>query len=365
MSQSQPHFRPPHCPNRSCEAHRDGARLACVRTGSYQRVRPPLRVQRFRCRLCGVYFSEQSFRHSYWLKRPDLPERVFLKLLACSSFRQVARDVGVHHSTIARLSARLGRRCLLLHESLRPREPPERSLVLDGFESFEHSQYHPCELTLLVGAKSRFWYGVNEVELRRSGRMRPDQKRKRARLEALRGRADPRARLRSVHRLLEHLVPSGSSVTLVSDEHRTYPVAMRQLPDRRFHHVQVSSKRPRTPDNPLDPVNDLDRLLRHGQACHKRETIAFSKRRQSMIERSWCLLAWKNYAKGVNEAKKTATPAQRLGLLDRPLSLGELIGPRLFPDRIGLSEDDRRMYERRVNTRALTRQRRHELKYAY
>jgi transposase-like protein len=365
MSRNQPRFTPPHCTNRSCEAHRDGAKLAYVRTGSYQRVRAPFRVQRFRCKLCGVYFSEQSFRETYWLKRPELPELLFFKLLGCSSFRQIGRDVGAHHSTVARLSARLGRRCLLLHESLRPREPPDEPVVLDGFEIFEHSQYHPYELTLLVGSESRFWHEVKEVELRRSGRMRPDQKRKRARLEAQRGRPDPRARLKTVRRLLEEFVPPGREITVLSDKHPTYPVAMAQIPDRQFHRVLVSSKRPRTPDNPLDPVNEVDRLLRHGQACHKRETIAFSKRRQSGLERAWCLRAWKNYGKGVNEAKKTATPAQRLGLLGRPLSLRELLGPRLFPDRVGLGEDDRKGYEGRIRTRALPRQRRHELKYAY
>ena len=365
MSQPPSRFEPPFCPSRECEAHRDAARFRFKRAGWYRRENPPHWVQRFRCLTCGVFFSRQTYELTYWLKRPDLVVVVFRRLLGCSSFRQIGRDLGVHHATIARLSARLGRQALLLHESLRPRELPDEALVLDGFRSFEHSQYHPCDLNLIVGSESRFLHAVNEAELRRSGTMRPDQRARRARLERLHGRPDPRATENAVAELLAAVVPPGASVKLLSDEHRAYPRAMRRLPDRRFHHVTVSSRRPRTPDNPLDPVNDADRFIRHSQANHKRETLAFSKRRQSALERLWSLMAFKNYSKGVNEAKGTATPAQRLGLLRRRLSVEELLQQRLFPERVGLTPQLRRMYERRVSTRALPVERRHELKYAY
>jgi hypothetical protein len=38
-----------------------------------------------------------------------------------------------------------------------------------------------------------------------------------------------------------------------------------------------------TAQNPLFPVNLADLLLRHSSANHKRETIAFSKRRQGAM----------------------------------------------------------------------------------
>ena len=46
----------------------------------------------------------------------------------------------------------------------------------------EHSQYWPLDLNLLVGT-SHYVYGFNDAELRRTGSMRPSQRRKRARLE--------------------------------------------------------------------------------------------------------------------------------------------------------------------------------------
>jgi hypothetical protein len=40
-----------------------------------------------------------------------------------------------------------------------------------------------------------------------------------------------------------------------------------------------------TTQNPLFPVNLADLLLRHSSANHKRETLAFSKRRQGTLYR--------------------------------------------------------------------------------
>ena len=55
-------------------------------------------------------------------------------------------------------------------------------------------------------------------------------------------------------------------------------------------------------------MNLADLLLRHSSANHKRETIPFSKRRQGA-----------------------------LGLTQRRLGVGEILGSRLFPDRVARS----------------------------
>ena len=57
-------------------------------------------------------------------------------------------------------------------------------------------------------------------------------------------------------------------------------------------------------------MNLLDLLIRHSSANHKRETIAFSKRRQSAAERLFVLVVWRNYLKSFSERKRDATPAQ-------------------------------------------------------
>ena len=365
MHHHHPRFEPPFCPNRDCPHHRNPRGFSWFRTGSYRRQAPPHRVQRFRCRSCGVYFSGQSYDVAYWMKRPELLPTLFLRLESCSAFRQIARELCIAHSTVARASARLGRHCQLFHLEHLPPLPPAEPLVVDGFQSFEFSQYFPCDFNLAVGSRSGFCYGLTESELRRSGTMRADQKRRRAQLEASLGRPDPRATERGIAELLADLLPVGARAQVRSDRHQDYPRAFRRLEGREIDHLAFSSRAARTPSNPLHPINDTDRLIRHSQANHKRETIAFSRRRQSAGERLFQLIAWKNYLKPANMAKQTPTPAQRLGLMEHPLSVEELLACRQFPERTGLSEAQRRWYERRVKTRALSRERRHELKYAF
>ena len=107
-----------------------------------------------RCLCCGRTFSTQTFSTTYWLKRPDLQPHVFLRLVECGALRQVARGLGVVHSTVQRQAERLGRHCLLYQLVHGPSSPPREALVLDGFQSFEYSQYWPCEFNVLVGSAS-------------------------------------------------------------------------------------------------------------------------------------------------------------------------------------------------------------------
>ena len=179
MSPSPRAFRPPFCPAPGCDSRKNPATWRYVKKGFYLRDRAPRRIQKYRCSHCGRFFSSQTFSVSYWLRREDLLEDVFHGLLSCAAFRQLARAKAVSHSTIRRLSDRLGRHCLLFHERRRPLGCPTEPLVLDGFRSFEHSQYWPMDLNLVVGT-SLFVYGFNEAELRRSGTRRPRQRATRA-----------------------------------------------------------------------------------------------------------------------------------------------------------------------------------------
>jgi hypothetical protein len=156
----------------------------------------------------------------------------------------------------------------------------------------------------------------------------------------------------------------GARVTIRSDEHQAYPRAIGGLRDRTISHETTSSKQARTPANPLFPVNLADLLLRHSGSNHKRETIAFSKRRQSVLYRAAIWLVWKNYMKSRSENRRDAPPAQALGLVPRRLTLGDVLTKRLFPDRIGLSGwlDD--CYFSRIETRRLARCRVHRARYA-
>ena len=357
---------PPFCPNDHCPFHRGPtASWHWVRAGSFRTRSTPGRIQRYQCRHCRRHFSEQTFRASYWLRRPELLLTVAQRLVGCSGFRQIARELAVSPQTVAALSARLGRHCLLFHERHRPKGALTEPLVLDGFRSFEWSQYHPTEFHVAVGQKSHYIHGFTDSELRRSGTMRSGQRKQRARLEALLGRPDPRSTERDVAALLAIVTAGAERLVLHSDEHQDYPRAVaRQRHLREVEHRTVSSRAARTTRNPLWPINLLDLLIRHSGANHKRETIAFSKRRQSAAERLWVFLVWRNHVKSFSERKRDATPAMRAGVSGRRYSLKGILAQRLFPGRIELPERWRRYYWRQTPTRGLPRVRTHARRYA-
>jgi transposase-like protein len=354
---------PPFCPNAQCDSHAAPGTWRFKRKGFYERLRGPRRVQRYVCRTCRRNFSSQTFSTTYWLKHPHRLGALFHRLVGCSALRQIAREFGLAHSSVQRQSERLGRHCLLFLEELRPKGAPCEPLVLDGLRTFEHSQYWPFDLNLLVGT-SHYVYGFNDAELRRSGTMRPTQRRRRAELEAAHGRPHPQATRRAVVDLVDRVVPPEASVVIASDEHTAYPQAFARLRDRWIEHRTTSSRASRTSRNPLFPANLADLLLRHASANHKRETIAFSKRRQGALYRAAIWAVWRNFMKSRSENRRDDPPGVALGCVPARLCTREVLAARRFPWRQALSAWLERCYFARIPTRPIPRCRTHTLSYA-
>src|SRR6476661_5367945 len=133
MSRAAAPLKPPFCPNPRCAFHTTPVGWHFVHDGFFERLAAPIRIQRFRCCHCRRRFSEQSFRTTYWLRRPELLEPVFHGLLACGCLRQLGRSLDASPQTILTLANRIGRHCLLFHEQTRPRGPVGEPLALDGF----------------------------------------------------------------------------------------------------------------------------------------------------------------------------------------------------------------------------------------
>ena len=357
-------FRPPHCPRTDCRFHTCGLGWRWVRYGSFTRRCLPRVIPRFRCNHCRATFSSQTFSTTYYLKRPELLEPIAHRLLAGSGLRQITREARCAHSTVMGQAARLGRHALLALAACRPPDPVPEPLVIDGFESFAHSQYQPLHLHLVVGATSHFVYGFTCSPLRRKGRMTARQRIRRHQIEARHGRPDPKAIERDLAAALGLAAPTPQPLTVRSDEHPAYPRAFRRLPGHRIRHERTSSLEARTPGNPLFPVNLLDLLFRHNSANHKRETIAFSKRHQAVIERAALLLLWRNESKRFSENHGGGTPAMRLGLRTGPRSLGTLLRRRHFATRVPLPAPWEPYYRRAVDTVGIAHPRRHALRRA-
>lgn len=356
---------PPFCPNPRCIFHADKPGWTYQRDGYYARLAAPHRIQRYRCCHCRRRFSEQTFRCTYWLKRPELLAPVFLGLVACACLRQLGRSLRASPQTVLGLANRLGRHCQLVHERLRPRGPLTEPVALDGFVNFEYSQYHPTSDHHLIGRESHFFYGFTVSEHRRSGRMTKAQRRKRAALEQRWGRPDPRATEKDVAALLRAVCPEQQTLELTTDEHQDYPPAIRRVAHLEVRHETISSRAARTTSNPLFAINLADLLKRHSSAGCKRETIAFPKRRQMAIWRGWVFVVWRNAMKWVSERRHRDTPAMRLGQLSRRWGMAQVLAERLFVTRMTLPEVWRRYYWGKVTTRQIPNGRAHRCSYAF
>jgi transposase-like protein len=337
-------FRPPHCPWGECADHLAVGRYRATFKGSYRRVRDPQKaIPRFKCPTCKRTFSRDAFATSYYLKRPELLLPVANLLVSGCAHRQIARHLGCAPSTVTRLSVRLGEHASRFHEvSAASVAPIREPVVLDHFETFVRSQQERLGIATAVGQDSWFVYALHGASyLRLHGRSR----RKRA-LKREPTRPRPGAVLDSTLKTLENLLSrSPAGLDLVSDDHPAYRAAVRRLkgcrpirhaiypnPDRSPGH---DSTRAKTRDRAMFAVDLLHKLLRHSQAHHRRETIAFGRKRASVIGRAALFAVWRNMIKLISERRPTRfTPAMLLGLTSRPWTWGEVFAERLFARRV-------------------------------
>ncbi len=366
-------FRPPHCPWKECPDHTLRRGYRCSHDGSYRRrCDPHRRVPRFRCATCGRGFSRQSFSTTYYLKRPELLPAVAAGLVAGSAHRQIARSLGCAGSTVTRLSARLGRHALLLQATalghLRGLEP----VVFDHFETFVYSQDDRLGIGTSVGHRSAFFYGVDPAPHQRMGRR---SARRRPPRHELPERV-PQSFVDSARRsfeLLERLFPGGFE--LISDDHPAYRAARRKCRSKAIRH-SIYPNPPRGPgadsqvarrrDRAMYPVDFKHKLWRHTDAHQRRETIAFGRRSNAVLERAAVFMVWCNFVKLDTERRaSTMTPAMKVGVAARRWTWPMVLARRLFPGRIDMPPGWMKIYRREWITPAVGRNLTHESKQAY
>ncbi len=335
-----------------------------LRRGYFRRLNPPHLVPRFQCRHCGRSFSKQTFSTTYWLKKPLLLPLILDLSVNAMANRQAARTLKCAPATADLQLARLGRHCLLFQRHMLTGASPPADIAIDGFVTFEYSQDYPFEFLVAVNRDNSFVEHFTEAPQRRSGRMTGAQKRRRAALEAAFGTPDPKAVEQGMREVLEVTLAGATVATVHSDEHQAYPRAMRGLAVE-IDHQTISSRAKRDARNPLFEINALDAFIRHSRADHRRETIAFARRRQAAAERFAVFVVWKNFVKKRWEKRCLSTPAMLRGLVARRLTVADILETRLFPGRIGLPERWREYYWGLVETPVVGVNRRHELKYAF
>lgn len=349
-------FMPPFCPRPTCVAHRSPGR-GFQRNGWYRKPSDIKKIPRFRCRDCKKSSSRQTFSTTYYLKKPSLLVAVATGLAACSGHRQIARSNHCAKTSVTRMAERLGRHAILFHARCR-RHLPDLSEVIvhDHWEVFVGRQDQALGIGTAVGSQSWFVYDLDPAPHRGSGR-RPDRQ-----TGPERSSIPSRPYVRSIQRTFQGLiqgVPAGGTLTCNVDGRADYRVALResgleaQVILRSYPNPKRGPKgSPRSQeaierDHAMFPVDQLHQLLRHSCSDHKRETIAFGRRLESILGRASLMAVWKNFIKARSErGMDRSSPAMRLGLTAEPWRWERVLSRRLFPRRERASASALRIYRK-------------------
>jgi hypothetical protein len=334
-------FHPPFCPNPDCHTHRGRIALRFHRHGSYLRSSDGIREIRLICVHCHRTCTRRTFSFLYRSKRPELPAAVAPALMASSAHRQIARSLRCAKTTVTRIADRLGKHARLFHRlALAHLEPLREPVVHDHFETFVGRQDQALAIGTPVTARSWFQLGPDPAPHRGHGR-RPDRKVDRPPTPAERA-----PYIASIGRSLDLLaprVPTDSRLTLVVDGRQDYRIALDSHPEGDRFVLEVypnpehgpkgspRSKEAIARDRAMGPVDHLHQFIRHTQADHKRETIAFGRKAESVMGRVYLMTVWKNFIKGRSEKPPDRrTPAMLVGLADRPFTWKRVLAKRLF-----------------------------------
>lgn len=297
------------CPNPHCQNHSPKARIRgwYIRAGSFTTSRSR-RVQRYRCRSCGMRFSGRTFHLDYGTHKRIDYRLLFNLVRSGAGIRDTARILKVAPNTVQNRISRLARQLMAIHALLVAQLSSDENIAADGFLTFTGSQYFPTEITHLVGCRSQFTYFFNAANMRRRGAMKESQKLRRSELEKrfCPAPGELRGQFKSLcDRVLEIMARSpGASLELITDEHQVYSrtlegdlVLGELVGDGMLKHTRISSRKARTVTNPLFPVNYLDRELRMMSGDHTRESNKFARNLNNLMERLWIRIFDLNYIK--------------------------------------------------------------------
>ena len=269
-------------------------------------------------------------------------------LVGGSAHRQIARTIGCAPSTVTRNAARLGRHAILLLAAARGELAGrvDEAFVLDHFETFESTQDYPFGVATVVGSRSWYVYDLDPAPHRRSGHVSAAQRRRIRERPFRPAHGGYLGSARRVFERLQTMAPAGSMVTVIGDGHAAYDRALRMGTFRRFLHLEQHPNPARGPkgtprseaarrrDERLFPVDLLHKILRHSLAHQRRETIAFGRRLNAVLERMFLAAAWRNFVKKRSERlARSGTPAMQLGLTRERWAWSRVFSRRLFPAR--------------------------------
>jgi len=288
---------PRFCPNPTCANHFSPPLVWAVHFGSYQ-TRAHGTVPRYRCRNCLRTCSDQTESMHYYAKRRVPLKAMWLSLLGGASLREIARRYALSGPVVQNTLLRLGRQAMAAQLKLLEQLHPRTTLVYDGLRSFVSSQDYPCDITTVVEPEGETILSMTHTVMRRAGTMSPWQRRRVDRKQQV-WRPQKGTMKQDISLLIQELWSFlrpryETPAEIRTDEHPLYRALLTRDPlcahfraAGLFVHRRTPGTAVRSVENPLFPVNYVERLLRHRLKEHARETIAFGRNATMQMHRAW------------------------------------------------------------------------------
>jgi hypothetical protein len=249
-------------------------------------------------------------------------------LVSGSGLRQTGRIAKLSVQGVQHKFRKIATSMRLLNRNLlRSLPPTPRTLLLDDFETFEHSSILPVTVPVAIEHRSFAILAVSVAPIRRVARLGSIRRKWLERHELAKGKRVDRSRA-ATRRVLGRLTRllRGQPVAMVTDEKATYASLIRTMFDGRLRHETVSSRLPRTTFNPLFRINLTEHMLRDSLGRMRRKSWLISKTQQQLRQHLEIYSAWRNWhRRRTNLDPESLTPGVALGLTERPFTCAELL----------------------------------------
>ncbi len=292
-----------YCVNLDCSEHQSRHLEGTVsgrisKKGTFYRICDRRYIQRFKCRVCKVQFSNATFDPDYRQHRREINQRLFLFLASGVTLRRAAMLLESDRKTIGRKLKILGARARTDHEEWleeRFSGSKVRHIQFDDLETLEHTKCKPLSVTLAVQNKSREILDFQVKRMPAKGMLAKVARRKYGK------RNDERPE--GWDQLFKNLIPILHPESVCeSDENPHYPKYLRRyLPSAK--HIRHKGARgavtgqgelKKQKFDPLFSLNHTCAMLRANISRLFRKTWNTTKKIERLVDHMWIYVTYHN-----------------------------------------------------------------------
>jgi len=259
----------PQCPG----CHGSGAHV--IRYGTFYRRDDARKIQRFHCKSCSQSFSSATLSDAYRQQRRRINQSIKELLASGVSMRRIAKLHRISKCTVAARLPFLAARARAEHKRWLDKHGPFDEVQFDDLETYEHTKCKPLTVPAVVDKRTQRVIGFAVAQIPAKGLLAAISRAKYG-YRADKSREARRVLFKSI---TPYILPTA---TFESDQHKHYPVVMKQHFPKATH-IAYKSRRSRSAGQGELKRVGFDHLfaINHTFAMYRANT-------NRLIRKTWC-----------------------------------------------------------------------------